>query len=449
MTAIRFENVSKAYDLQAGRRTVLSALKLVTGGNSSKELFYALKDITFEIKKGEAFGIIGRNGAGKSTILRIIAGITKQTSGYVEVNGLVSSLIELGAGFHPDMTGRENIYMSGAILGLSKKYIDKKFDEIIEFSELENFVDVPVKKYSSGMYARLGFAVAISIEPEILIVDEVLSVGDVFFQQKCFTKMREIIKKGTTFIFVTHDTAAMQNLCDRAILLENGKIDFLGDATEAVSRYYAKVGQKPERERFAAKKLPEKSVQLEESHIDYEKIIQHSILKNKGNRHGPRGLELIAARVTDENMNDTLQVPILGRLIFHLILRANENIPTPTTGLNLYDRMGNLVFAAGTPQLRYSLPSLLKGDEIIVQFELTMNVGVGEYTFSLMTSEPSADGSPNIGYFHDRYDMLGPISVIADTTQVFPFYGIAQLPMKISHCKLNNFKRDSDVHFEK
>lgn len=438
MTAIRFDNVSKAYDLQAGRRTVLSALKLVTGGTASKELFYALKDVNFEIKKGEAFGIIGRNGAGKSTILKIIAGITRPSSGTIEVNGLVSSLIELGAGFHPDMSGRENVYMCGAILGLTRKYIDSKFKEITEFAELGEFIDVPVKKYSSGMYARLGFAVAVSVEPEILIIDEILSVGDVFFQQKCFTKMRQIIQKGVTFIFVTHDTAAVQNLCDRAILLENGQIEYIGDAIEAVSRYYAKVGQKPDRTRFPEKILSTHLVQSEESQISREKIIGCSILKNKGNRHGPRGLELIAARVTDKAMNDTLQVPILGQLMFHLLLRANENINEPTTGINLYDRMGNLVFAAGTPQLRHPLPNLLRGDEIIVQFELSMNVGVGEYTFSLMTSEPSADGSPNIGYFHDRYDMLGPIVVTSDPMQVYPFYGIAQLPMKISHSTVNN-----------
>jgi len=248
MTAIKFNRVTKAYDLQAGIRTVFSALKLVTGSDKiSSELFHALSDVSFEVKKGEAFGIIGRNGAGKSTILKIIAGVTKPTSGTIEVNGLVSSLIELGAGFHPDMTGRENVYMSGAILGLSKKYIDRKFNEIVDFAELWDFIDVPVKKYSSGMYARLGFAVAVSIEPEILIIDEILSVGDIFFQQRCFTKMREIIESGTTFIFVTHDTAAVQNLCDRAILLESGRVDFVGDATEAVSRYYAKVGQKPDK----------------------------------------------------------------------------------------------------------------------------------------------------------------------------------------------------------
>jgi lipopolysaccharide transport system ATP-binding protein len=246
MSVVCFEHVDKVYDLQAGRQTLFGALKLVTNPSATAGMFHALSDVSFEINKGEAFGIIGRNGAGKSTILKIIAGITKPTTGNMTVDGRISSLIELGAGFHPDLTGRENIFMSGSILGMPRKFIENKFKEIVDFAELWDFIDVPVKKYSSGMYARLGFSVAVSVEPEILIIDEILSVGDVFFQQKCFTKMREIIGQGTTFIYVTHDTAGMQNLCDRALLLDAGKTQFIGSTTEAVSRYYASVGQKPD-----------------------------------------------------------------------------------------------------------------------------------------------------------------------------------------------------------
>jgi len=431
MTAIRFDNVSKAYDLQAGRRTVLSALKLVTGGNASKELFYALKDVSFEIKKGEAFGIIGRNGAGKSTILKIIAGITKATSGSVEVNGLVSSLIELGAGFHPELTGRENVYMSGAILGLSRKYIDAKFKEIIEFAELGEFIEVPVKKYSSGMYARLGFAVAVSIEPEILIVDEILSVGDIFFQQRCFAKMREIIGRGTTFLFVTHDTAAMQNLCDRALLLESGRVEYVGSPIEAVTRYHAKASIKHDRSKIIAVDLKQQHVENKQVEELADNIRTHSFLMKDGKRHGARGLEILAARVTDIFGKDTFHVSMQERLVFHLLLHANENIAVPTSGINLYDRMGNLIFAAGTPQLKHTLPGLKTGQEIVIKFELTFNVGPGEYTFSLIASEPINDSVPNVGYFHDQFDLLGPITVVADEAKVYPFYGIAQLPMKI------------------
>jgi len=433
MTAVRFQNVFKAYDLHSGSRTLLSSLKMVAGETKADKLFYALSDISFEIQKGEAFGIIGRNGAGKSTILKIIAGITKPTSGTVDVHGLVSSLIELGAGFHPDMTGRENVYMSAAILGIPRRFIDAKFKEIVDFAELWDFIDVPVKKYSSGMYARLGFSVAVSVEPEILIIDEILSVGDVFFQQKCFAKMRQIIANGTTFIYVTHDTAAMQNLCDRALLLDSGRTEYIGSTIESVNRYYAKVGQKPDRNKILGNKAALQQVVLNEFLFSPEEIVEHSILNKISCRHGSKGLEIIAARVTNERGIDTFQVNILDNLFFNVILRANEDIDEPTSGMNLYDRMGNLVFAAGTPQLRYRLPPLSAGEELIVRFEVSFSVKPGEYTFSLIASEPSSIGGPNVGYFHDQYDLLGPITVTADTNQVFPFYGIAQLPMKIFH----------------
>jgi ABC-type polysaccharide/polyol phosphate transport system ATPase subunit len=430
--AVRFENVTKAYDLFSSNRTLVSSIRSVTGAGKPNSLFHALSDVSFEIRKGEAFGIIGRNGAGKSTILKLIAGITRPTAGTIEVNGLVSSLIELGAGFHPDMTGRENVYMSAAILGIPKKFIDQKFNGIVDFAELWEFIDVPVKKYSSGMYARLGFAVAISVEPEILIVDEILSVGDVFFQQKCFATMREIIAKGTTFIYVTHDTVAMQNLCDRTLLLDNGKVEFIGSTTEAVNRYFARVGQKADKKRSADRKVAASGIR-EEPLLTIKEIKDHSILSDDKSRHGRKGLEIVAARVSDENGNDTFSVPILDHLLFHLVLRANEDIECPSSGINLYDRMGNLVFAAGTPQLKHPLPHLCTGQQIVVQFDLTFSVSPGEYTFSLMASEPAADANPNIGYFHDQYDMLGPITVVADSSSVFPFYGVAQIPMVIKN----------------
>jgi lipopolysaccharide transport system ATP-binding protein len=433
MTAVRLDHVTKAYDLQAGSRTLFSAIKAVTGSNLSRELFHALSDVSFEIHKGDAFGIIGRNGSGKSTILKIIAGITRPTSGSVEVNGLVSSLIELGAGFHPDLTGRENVYMSAAILGISRKFIDLKFKEIVDFAELWDFIDVPVKKYSSGMYARLGFAVAVSVNPEILIIDEILSVGDIFFQQRCFAKMREIIGKGTTFIFVTHDTAAMQNLCDRALLLESGRVEYIGSPIEAVTRYHAKASSKLERSKIIAVDLTQQHAENKQIKELAANVRAHSFLTEDCKRHGARGLEIVAARVTDIYGKDAFHVGMQGQLVFHLLLHANQNIAEPTSGLNLYDRMGNLIFAAGTPQLKHTLPGLKTGQEIVIKFELTFNVGPGEYTFSLIASEPVNDSVPNVGYFHDQFDLLGPITVVADETKVYPFYGIAQLPMKITN----------------
>lgn len=431
MSVVRFDHVSKAYDLHSGTRSIFASVKMIAGRETSGSRFYALSDVSFDIKKGEAFGIIGRNGAGKSTALKIIAGITTPSSGNVEVNGLVSSLIELGAGFHPDLTGRENVYMSAAILGLSRKYIESKFKEIVDFAELWDFIDVPVKKYSSGMYARLGFSVAISVKPEILIIDEILSVGDVFFQQKCFTKMRQIIGQGTTFIYVTHDTAAMQNLCDRAAVLDGGKLEFLGTTTEAVSRYYAKVGMKPDRNKILQRNPVVGAAQGTSPLATEDEIVAHSVLKGNEQRHGARGIELLAARVTNEKGIDTMTVPMTGKLRFTMLLQARENVHDPSCGIHLYNRMGMVVFAAGTRQLHHTLPDLRCGTKLVVCLELTLSVGPGEYTFSLGTSEPSGDGQLNTGFVHDRLEMLGPVIVTGDDSKLFPFYGIAQLPLMI------------------
>ena len=201
------------------------------------EEFWALKDVSFEVKQGDRIGIIGRNGAGKSTLLKILSRITEPTEGRVRIRGRVASLLEVGTGFHPELTGRENIYLNGAILGMGKAEIRRKFDEIVAFSEVEKFLDTPVKRYSSGMYVRLAFAVAAHLEPEILVVDEVLAVGDVQFQKKCLGKMEEVGREGRTVIFVSHNMGAVQKLCDRGILLQQGLLVADSLADEVVSTY--------------------------------------------------------------------------------------------------------------------------------------------------------------------------------------------------------------------
>lgn len=204
------------------------------------DIIWALKDVSFEVNKREVVGIIGRNGSGKSTLLKILSRITEPTEGYVELRGRVSSLLEVGTGFHRELTGRENIYLNGSILGMKKWEIDKRFDEIVAFSEIEKFIDTPVKHYSSGMYVRLAFAVAAHLEPEILLVDEVLAVGDVAFQKKCLGKMGDIAKEGRTVMFVSHNMGAVETLCNKSILLDNGHIVMAGETKKIVSYYLAK-----------------------------------------------------------------------------------------------------------------------------------------------------------------------------------------------------------------
>jgi lipopolysaccharide transport system ATP-binding protein len=213
-----------------------------TGSNGlSNNEFWALKDVSFDIKKGEVIGIIGRNGAGKSTLLKILSRITKPTQGYVRINGRVGSLLEVGTGFHPELTGRENIYLNGAIIGMRKKEIDRKFDEIVAFAEIAKFVDTPVKFYSSGMYIRLAFAVAAHLEPEILLVDEVLAVGDLAFQNKCLDKMRQISGVGRTILFVSHNLQAIRNLCQRCLLISDGKLVMDEEPNQVITNYYKRV----------------------------------------------------------------------------------------------------------------------------------------------------------------------------------------------------------------
>jgi|SRR5215470_15975479 len=253
---VEVRNISKQYRLGAARaakenfrefllRKVKAPLHMLGGSspNGGPEYFWALREINFDVKEGEVLGIIGRNGAGKSTLLKILSRITDPTEGYVHLRGRVASLLEVGTGFHSELTGRENIFLNGAILGMSRSEIISKFDEIVAFSEVDKFLDTPVKHYSSGMYVRLAFAVAANLNPEILVVDEVLAVGDIAFQKKCLGKMSEVSRSGRTVLFVSHNMATVENLCQHGIVLEQGKLVFSGTSKEAVRHYLGGVLQ--------------------------------------------------------------------------------------------------------------------------------------------------------------------------------------------------------------
>lgn len=257
-TVIRVENLSKKYILGHQKQESYTTLRdsiansakgllkpfqtsKSQGTDSSSEEFWALNDVSFKIEQGDKVGIIGRNGAGKSTLLKILSRITEPTKGSIRIQGRVASLLEVGTGFHPELTGRENISLNGAILGMSKIDIDRKFDEIVAFAEVEKFLDTPVKRYSSGMYVRLAFAVAAHLDPEILIVDEVLAVGDAQFQKKCLGKMGEISSEGRTIVFVSHNMAAVSALCSTAILLKKGEIACIGSTSECLAAYEAEI----------------------------------------------------------------------------------------------------------------------------------------------------------------------------------------------------------------
>jgi lipopolysaccharide transport system ATP-binding protein len=247
-TVIKVENLGKCYQLSQAVNSKDDTLVVALGKKirrgltpntaNVKEDFWALKNVSFEISKGDRVGIIGRNGAGKSTLLKLLSRIVKPTSGRIEYTGRMASLLEVGTGFHGDLTGRENIYLNGSLIGMKKAEIDAKFDAIVAFSEIAQFLDTPVKRYSSGMYVRLGFAIAAHLEPEILIVDEVLAVGDSVFQKKCIDKMTDISNMGNTILFVSHNFATINTLCNTAILLEKGQVKTQGDVSNVFGQYY-------------------------------------------------------------------------------------------------------------------------------------------------------------------------------------------------------------------
>lgn len=242
---VRFEQVSKRYQLGVSRTSVVqnisSGLQKVFSSGAQKSVedreLWALRDVGFELARGQSLALVGRNGAGKSTILKLLANITRPTTGSINVEGRLSALIELGSGFHPDLTGRENIYLNGTILGLSRGEVRDRYDEIVDFSEIERFIETPVKRYSSGMLVRLGFAVASCIEPDILLVDEVLAVGDASFRQKCLARIQSLLENGTSIIFVSHNLNMVQAICPGAIYLENGMVKYQGKTSEVISMY--------------------------------------------------------------------------------------------------------------------------------------------------------------------------------------------------------------------
>ncbi len=361
--ALEFDQVSKKFRRgqihDSLRDLVPSLLRSLVRGRAGVQLgrqeFWALKDVSFRVGWGEAVGIIGPNGAGKSTILKIITGIMHPTSGAKTVNGTLSALIEVGAGFHPDLTGRENIFLNGTILGMSRADIRARLDEIIEFSGLRDFIDTPVKRYSSGMYARLGFSIACHVNPDILVVDEVLSVGDWAFQNRSMEKMQSILKGGTTVIFVSHNLKAVTNLCDQVFLLEKGKVTVSGEPGEVVDAYIKR----------AAVVEPGTSSQ------DKEAVIEDVSLWSDGReatlfRAGEKAI--VAVKIVNHRCADPIAV-----------------------ALGLRDESYNLFFYIDSARLDQRRLLLAQGESMTLTFELDMHLAPGSYFLNVALTQPDLD----------------------------------------------------------
>lgn len=379
--AIKVYNLSKCYqiyDLPRDRlkQFMLPRVQKAVGFQSKKYFreFWALKNVSFEVKRGETVGIIGRNGSGKSTLLQIICGTLSPTTGIINTQGRVAALLELGTGFNPEFTGRENIYLNGNVLGLKKAEIDRAFGEITAFADIVDFVEQPVKTYSSGMFMRLAFAVAIHSDPEILVIDEALAVGDVFFQQKCFEKIKLLSKKGVTILFVSHDITSVQMLCDRAFLLTDGEILHSGSPAEVANHYIRINSSREVNDNFAMAQGGPWSPPKDHSKTEYRYGDKGASIIGFGLRN-PRSKECILALTSSEI------VDIFVRVVF------NDVCLNPVVAFYIKDRRGVEFYSGNTHYSNNSIGEKGIGDEIEVSFQQKIMFAPGEYTLSFGISD--------------------------------------------------------------
>lgn len=394
--AIRVENLGKRYTIGVGQRhdTLRDALadfrlRIADFGrkspksrieNPKSEEFWALKDVSFEVHRGEVVGVIGRNGAGKSTLLKILSRITEPTTGYAEIHGRVGSLLEVGTGFHPELTGRENIYLNGAILGMKRTEIDRKFDEIVAFSEIEKFLDTPVKRYSSGMYVRLAFAVAAHLEPEILLVDEVLAVGDASFQKKCLGKMGDVAGEGRTVLFVSHNMGAVQSLCAYLFLFRDGRLCEQGHPESIIPNY------------------------LSDAIVSNDGFFD---LSNHPSR--PSKYNSIIQSVSLISSNGTQTASFLSEDSFCVKIDLNPVSPikNPRIAIAIEDNTGKRILTLGSYFQENQIPYIIDSRCCVQCFLPHINLGSGKYLLSISISTQKTgllDSIDNAAWFEIHWN---------------------------------------------
>ena len=395
------------------------------------ESFWALQGINLEITRGECVGIIGVNGAGKTTLLKILSRALYQTAGQFEVKGRLVSLLELGTGFHPELTGRQNIFQSARLLGFPEGYVRARLPAILDFAQIGEFVDRPIKQYSSGMFVRLAFSLFAHLEPDVYIVDEALSVGDIFFQQRCFERFRELRRQGCTILLVSHDTEAITHLCDRAILLHEGKLASEGDAASVVHDYFALMGQSMASVGPAGPNRAGASLGARDQLGHVPEGVRRQLEGPPPGAHaqaGTRATEMVGFAVSDPEGNPAWTIPSGGTLRFWYLVEAREQVDDLNVGIHFYDRRGILVFALGTANRGLKLPRLDPGARLLCAVSVTLAVQPGEYTLLPQTGGLTG-GSPEPGLLHDRLESLPPVVVTRrDFSSVTPFYGLVDLP---------------------
>lgn len=394
-TVIEFRNVYKSFkrgqNVDSLRDLIphfLGKFRPCLNKQKKRETFWALKDVNFEIKQGETIGLIGHNGSGKTTTLKLLSGILRQTKGDIFKKGRIGALIEVGAGFHGDLTGRENIYLNGSIMGMKKWEIDKKFDEIVAFAEVEDFIDTPVKRYSSGMYVRLGFSVAAHLEPDLLLIDEVLAVGDIQFQNKCILKIKDVVENGCTMIFVSHNMGTVESVCRRSILLNRGEIVMEGASNQVINRYL--------------KLMAENANGLQESLSTQEKYV----------------LNIVGITLLDEYGKTVQKIQSGQRVTVRFTYNIYKKVQDPTLGFRILTENGIVVFETKTRKDNFQI----SGDVGLfsIDFEIEeLCLSAGKYHFLVSMSDETDtcmyDFKNNLCFFEvtDCSERLGIVSLKA------------------------------------
>ena len=380
--AVEFTRVSKSYSIYNAPGDRLKELATFQRRQFHQD-YWALRDVSFEVVRGETFCIVGENGCGKSTLLQICAGILQPTSGTVNVNGRIAALLELGTGFNPEFSGRDNVYLNAAILGFSTKELDRKFADIAEFAEIGDFMNQPVKTYSSGMVVRLAFAVAINVDPEVLLVDEALAVGDVYFRQRCLRKVHELRSRGVTILLVSHATADVKALGDRALWLERGHVMAQGSTERVVSQYLAAMADKDAQ--YQAMDIVHHPHETNAAPVE---IVDE--IPNIDHRFGDGHAEILGIAVCDDSGRKLSVLPPDSSIVVRVSVRAKSNLDRPIVGIVFRDQRGVDLAGSNTESEGYPLPPLMAGDICTVDFHLSIPT---LYSTSISFSPAIANGT--------------------------------------------------------
>ena len=423
---IKFESVTKSFSLQSQKTFKEFFHALIVGENTTNN-FTALNNISFTINRGETVGIIGRNGSGKSTLLQLICGTSSPTHGVVQVNGRVAALLELGSGFNPEFTGRENVFLNASLLGMSEVEIKTRLDEIINFADIGDFIDQPVKTYSSGMMVRLAFSVQIQLRPDILIIDEALSVGDFFFQQKCFARINEMRKDGLTLLFVSHDTGTVRDLCSSSVYLQKGVMKFFGDTQMAIQAYLSENQGGIKKDRTPL--LP----QIETKAIDIDDFLGKSIWRaSDPQSRNPNAI--LGVAILDKLNKPCINFKI-GEAATVVIAYVDDPMYETQAAVTVLNRFNQIVTVAGSYFSGISLSKDLSQNKeipkiVFCEIEMAIVLEAGQYSLNISVGNIS---SPNKGEIKSRVDNVGPITISWDyDNEVAPFLGQFGLP---SQCR--------------